>query len=150
MRSRCVQKRRGSLALSNILLPLGVITDDEPLIRGFTDSTGPHTAMLGQSHHNDTSITTHNFCSPFQPYTSNLCLFDIFDIRHCSLKDMFGCKRKWCWRIFKVIYNLFPISQMRLRANSHASRGCGAVLLGDMGYYSFGTVGVLAFLHLPQ
>ncbi len=44
MRSRCVQRGRRSLALSNIPLPLGVITDSEPLISGFKDSTGPHTA----------------------------------------------------------------------------------------------------------
>lgn len=47
MRRRCVQKERRSLALSNIFLPPGAVTDSKPQIRGFKDSTGPHAAKPG-------------------------------------------------------------------------------------------------------
>lgn len=59
--------------LSNICLPLGVITDREPLIGGFKASTGrDHTVM--------TQVIKHIiFCSLSQPPTSNLRLCgDIF------------------------------------------------------------------------
>lgn len=59
--------------LSNICLPLGVITDREPLIGGFKASTGrDHTVM--------TQVIKHIiFCSLSQLPTSNLRLCgDIF------------------------------------------------------------------------